>query len=241
VYYSARAIARLGADAHVAAACAAEDRDELLPPLEAFGLPVRWYASSVTTAYSFHYEGDRRLMRQEAVGDPWTPARAVEAVADSEWVDVCGLARTDFPEETLSALAEGGRRILVDAHGLVRSAELGPLRTDREIGGALRHVTILKLNDEEARTLAGSTDPEQLRSVGVPEVLLTLGSHGSVVITAQLAERVAAVHVEGPIDPTGAGDTFSATYLAKRADGADPVEAARAAAEAVSSFLAEPS
>jgi sugar/nucleoside kinase (ribokinase family) len=102
-------------------------------------------------------------------------------------------------------------------------------------------VTILKLNDEEARTLAGSTDPEQLRSVGVPEVLLTLGSHGSVVITAQLAERVAAVHVEGPIDPTGAGDTFSATYLAKRADGADPVEAARAAAEAVSSFLAEPS
>ena len=40
VFYAARALARLGADAHVEAACSVEHRAELVPPLEAFGLPT---------------------------------------------------------------------------------------------------------------------------------------------------------------------------------------------------------
>jgi sugar/nucleoside kinase (ribokinase family) len=48
---------------------------------------------------------------------------------------------------------------------------------------------------------------------------------------------VPAVEADGPIDPTGAGDTFAATYLSGRAAGAEPVEAARMAAEAVSAFF----
>jgi sugar/nucleoside kinase (ribokinase family) len=57
-------------------------------------------------------------------------------------------------------------------------------------------------------------------------------------VTPERLERVPAVPVDGEIDPTGAGDTYSATYLVRRAAGADPVEAARAAAETVSAFLA---
>ena len=40
VFYATRALARLGADAHVEASCSAEHRPALVPPLEAFGLPV---------------------------------------------------------------------------------------------------------------------------------------------------------------------------------------------------------
>lgn len=239
VFYAARALARLGADARIAASCAAADREALLPPLEALGLPVAWYPSSETTAYSYHYEGDRRIMWQEAVGDPWARARAVEAVGDAAWVNVCALVRTDFSPETLEALAEGGRRILVDAQGLVRTPTLGPLRTDAEVGEALRHVTILKLNDEEAETFVGSAEPERLRSLGVPEVVLTLGSGGSWVITPELMEYVEAVEVEGPVDPTGAGDTFSMTYLVQRTGGAEPVEAGREATKTAAAFLRE--
>lgn len=240
VFYAARALARLGANARVSAACAAEHRAELVPPLESFGLPVTWYESTATTAYSFHYEGDRRIMRQDAVGDAWSPAQSLEAVGDAGWVDVGALVRTEFPPETLSALAAGGRRLLVDAQGLVRRPDLGDLRTDGEIGDVLRHVAILKLNDEEAGTLVGSAEPERLRALDVPEVLLTLGSKGSYVVTATLIERVPTHDVEGPVDPTGAGDTFSATYLTRRTEGADPVEAARAAAETVAELLATP-
>ncbi|HEU4970675.1 MAG TPA: hypothetical protein VFT35_01905, partial [Gaiellaceae bacterium] len=42
VFWSTRALARLGADAVVSAACAAEDRELLVPALEAFGFPVTW-------------------------------------------------------------------------------------------------------------------------------------------------------------------------------------------------------
>jgi sugar/nucleoside kinase (ribokinase family) len=238
VLYSAQALARIGADASVAAACAAEDRPDLLPALEAFGLPTAWFESTVTTAYSFRYEGDKRIMRQEAVGDPWSREQAIQAAGEAEWIHVGALVRTDFPEDVLAVLAEGGRSLLVDAQGLVRRADLGPLRTDGEVGDVLRHVQILKLNDEEAETLVGSARPESLASLGIPEVILTLGSHGSYVITPTVVEHVSAEAVVGHVDPTGAGDTFSATYLTRRSEGAEPVEAARAATEKVAEFLA---
>ena len=237
VFYAARALARLGSAAVVEASCSAADREELLPLLEAFGVPVAWHESSATAEYSFHYEGDRRIMTQDAVGDPWTPEQAVAALGDAAWINVCALTRTDFLPETLAAIAAEGRHVLIDAQGLVRTSSLGPLRTDGDIGDALRHVGILKLNDEEAETLVGSAEPERLHALDVPEVILTLGSQGSFVVTPGLVERIEAVRVDGPVDPTGAGDTFSVTYLAQRVAGAAPVEAARVASETVSTLL----
>ena len=242
IFWSTRALARLGADANVHASCSARDRAALLPPLEAFGLPVTWHESSTTTEYRFHYEGDRRIMWQEAVGDPWSVERSVEAAGDATWVNVCALTRTDFPPETLAALAAaGGRRLLVDAQGLVRTASLGPLQRDEHIGDVLGHIEVLKLNDDEAKVLVGSAEPERLRALGVPEVVLTLGSRGAWVVTPELMEHVPPVPVEGEVDPTGAGDTYSVTYVVQRAAGAEPVEAARAAAATVSALLDKPS
>jgi sugar/nucleoside kinase (ribokinase family) len=237
VFWSTRALARLGASAAVTAACSAEDRPELLPPLEAFGLPVTWCESSSTTAYSFHYEGDRRIMRVEAIGDPWAPEQAVAAAGGARWVDACALMQTDFPSETLAALTEEAE-LLLDAHGLVRSPVLGPLQTDANVGDMLRHVDILKLNDEEAETLVGSAEPHRMRDLGVPEVILTFGSKGAWVVTPSLVEHIPAIPIDDPVDPTGAGDTYSVTYLVQRAAGADPVEAARVAAATVSPMLA---
>jgi sugar/nucleoside kinase (ribokinase family) len=237
VFYSARALARIGADARVTASCAAADRADLVPPLEAFGLPVTWVESETTTAYSFHYEGDRRIMSQDAVGEPWTAEQAVGAAGDAAWIHVGALTRSDFPPDVLEALADGGRTLLVDAQGLVRTAALGALKTDGEVGDALRHVAILKLNDEESETLVGTAEPEALRSLGVPEVILTLGSKGSVVITPDAIEHVPARVVIGPVDPTGAGDTFSAAYLTARASGIAPLEAANRATITVAAFL----
>jgi sugar/nucleoside kinase (ribokinase family) len=237
VFYATRALARLGADAHAHASCSAEDRRALMGPLEGFGLPVGWHESSVTTGFSFHYDGDRRIMWLDAVGDPWAPAQAVAAAADADWVDVCALTRTDFPAETLAALASDGRRLLVDLQGLVRTATVGPLHADADIGDVLHHVEILKLNDEEAQIVVGSAEPDRLRGLGVAEVLLTLGSQGAWVVTPRVAEHVPAVPIEGDVDPTGAGDTYSVAYLVRRNAGAEPAEAARGAAETVAELL----
>ena len=237
VFYAARALAHLAPNAHVAASCSAAHREELLPALEGLGLPVRWYESSETTQYSFEYEGEERIMRQTAVGDPWSAAQAVEAVRDARWVHVGALTRTDFPEETLAALASQGRTLLVDAQGLVRRPTLGPLEMDADVGAVLAYVTILKLNEEETEPLVGSTAPEDLRALGVPEILLTLGSRGSLVVTSEGIEHVDAHEVPDARDPTGAGDTFAAAYLAARAFGEDPVAAAHEATAAAANLL----
>jgi sugar/nucleoside kinase (ribokinase family) len=237
VLYAARALARVGDGAHIGAACADVDRSLFAPALEDLRLPVTWYTSSATAAYSFEYDGDRRLMRQDAVGDPWGVEQALEAVADAEWVHVGALVRTDFPAGTLAALARGGRTVLVDGQGLLRTPELGPLRLDRDAADALRYISILKLDEEEAQALAGGAEPELLRSLGVPEVLLTLGSRGSVVITDRAVDRLPAAPVGETVDPTGAGDAFAAVYLRARAEGDDPVTAATRATDLVAELL----
>ena len=242
VYYGARAAARIGADTAIATRCAAEDRDSLLSQLEGFGLPVTWSPGSVTAAFAFSYVGDHREMEVEAVGDPWTPAD-VEGWAgvalDTEWVHVGALLRSDFPAETLAALAAGGRRLLVDAQGLVRVGAVGPLRCDGDIDRRLlQHLAVLKLSEEESEILAGGTDPDALRSLGVPEVLLTLGSTGSLVVAGGIEERIEVTPITADVDPTGAGDTYALAYLHARARGQEPIEAARAASAVVAAILA---
>jgi sugar/nucleoside kinase (ribokinase family) len=241
-YYAARAFAHVGAAARVVARCGADDAARLVHALESFGLQVTFRPGSRTTEFRFHYEGDHRVMEVAEVGDPWTPADVREwvsdALDDAQWVHVGALLRGDFSLESLEALAPG-RRLLLDGQGLVRRAVVGPLQRDAEVDARIfRALDVLKLNEDEATILAGGLEPEQLRALGVPEVLLTLGSAGAVVVTPGLAERIPPVRLDAVIDPTGAGDSFSAGYLSARAKGADPVEAARAAGVVAAEILA---
>ena len=240
-YYAARALGMLGRRAALAVRCSREDRAALLPPLVALGLPVAWRAMAETTTFSFHYEGERRLMRVEAVGDPWTveDARgwAREAMGRADWVHAAPLLRSDFSPATLGELARG-RRVSFDGQGLVRRPEVGPLRLDADFDpGLLRHVSILKLAEEEARVLIGELDEASLGELGVAEVVVTLGSRGSLVLAGGRLERVTARPVKGRVDPTGAGDAFAAAYLAGRAGGQSPVASARRATALVGGLL----
>jgi sugar/nucleoside kinase (ribokinase family) len=79
-------------------------------------------------------------------------------------------------------------------------------------------------------------DDRSLGSLGVPEIVVTLGRRGAVVYADGLAEHVRARPVEG-IDPTGAGDEFIAAYLSYRRRGHGPPSAARCANDAVAALL----
>jgi sugar/nucleoside kinase (ribokinase family) len=234
VYYAARALSAIGAEAHVVARCGAGDVEDLVPPLRSFGVPVTLRAGERTTAFTFHYEGDHRVMHVDDIGDPWTVEDAsgwvAEAIRDAEWIQVGALLRTDFPSATLSALAAGGRKLLLDAQGLVRLGRIGPLERNADVDRRiLRSLAVLKLNEDEAHILAGGVRPDLLRTLGVPEIVLTLGSAGAVLVTDSHSERIEHVPLVGVIDPTGAGDSFSAAYVSARVLGATPVEAARSA------------
>ena len=240
-YYAARSLRLLSRRAALAVRCSRDDRAAFLPKLAALGIPVTWRACSTTTAFSFHYEGEARSMRVEAVGDPWTPEDVRgwvrDALGRADWVHAAPLLRSDFPAETLAELARD-RRVSFDGQGLVRRPEVGPLQLDAEYDSdVLRSISILKLAEEEAQVLVGEVDEASLASLGVPEVVVTLGSRGSLVLAEGRLERVAARPAKDRVDPTGAGDAFAAAYLAGRAGGHPPLASARRATALVSELL----
>lgn len=245
VWYCARALREINAEADVVLVCrsAPEDYDALVPGLEEFGFPVHWRSAERTTRFSFHYERERRIMQIDALADPWTPADirgwVGEIIGDTPWVLVGALTRGDFPLETMTALTARGHRLIVDAQGLVRHGHVGPLRSDGAIDRAvLGHITALKLNDEEADQLCGGIDEASLRTLGIPEIVLTLGSEGALILSEEITTHVDAVPIEGPIDPTGAGDSFLLAYAVARQRGSDPNEAGLIASRFVSTIIA---
>jgi sugar/nucleoside kinase (ribokinase family) len=240
-FYATRALRVIGTRARVVTRCAEADRRTLLGRVVALGVPVAWEPGEHTAAFTIDYQGEHRTMNVDALGAPWTPADARgwagRGLGRAEWVLVGAVTRSDFPAETLAVLSRG-RRLLLDAQGLVRPGRTGPLQPDADFDPeVLRHISMLKVSDEEAETLVGGVDEAALRELGVPEILVTFGSRGSLVLTRDRSERIIVRAVEDA-DPTGAGDAFAAGYIAARAGGHSPTSAARRASALVCDLLA---
>ena len=226
-YHGARALQRLRVPARIITRCATADRAALLPPIIRLGTPVRYVAGETTASFSISYEGDRRTMSVDALGDTWRPHDVPEL--RSRWIHIAALSRVEWPAATLAGLARR-HRVSFDGQGLVRPAATGPLVLDGDFDrDLLRHIWVLKLADEEAAVVG---DIDALR---VKEVLVTHGSRGSTVYCGGAHEFVPAHAVDR--DPTGAGDAFMAAYIVGRNAGFAPVGAARRATAVVASLL----
>ena len=70
-YHGGRALRLLGGRGRIVAKCGRVDRRELLPRLVALGLPVTVWSGEATHTFSLRYDGERRQMSVESVGDPW--------------------------------------------------------------------------------------------------------------------------------------------------------------------------
>jgi len=217
-WHASRALRALGVDARIVAKCGEPEAIEFTRHLETLDLPFDLVVGGRTTEFSFTYDADGvRTMAVDEVGDPWLPN---ELTLDGlDWLYIAPLLR----DELDLAVVADGRTVLLDAHGLVRVRAPGALRLDGDFDrGVLAHVSMLKAADEEA---------EVIGAVDVPELIVTHGARGA---------TVNGVHVYAEAvdkDPTGAGDMFGAAYLVSRAEGADPVDAARRAAALVSDLL----
>ena len=77
-YHGARALRRLRVPARIVARCAVADKESLLPQLVRLGTPVRYVPGVSTPAFAFTYDGDRRTMSMDAIGDTWLPADVPE-------------------------------------------------------------------------------------------------------------------------------------------------------------------
>ena len=116
----------------------------------------------------------------------------------------------------------GARRIAVSASIIEQIAQ--EKETLRQI---LAQADLVFLNETEAAGIFGS--PEQARGRAGQTLFITLGANGARVVQGEWHTAVPAAPA-AELDPTGAGDTFCGAVLARLAQGAHPVMAARAAA-----------
>lgn len=232
-YHAARALRLLGGNSRIVARCAQADRRSLVGPLAALGVPFDWLPAPSTATFELRYTGQERELTVADPGAPWG-VEDVRAVGRADWVQVGALTRDDFTADVLAALARNSR-LALDGQALVRPAAAGPLVLDADFDpGVLRHLTVLKLNEEEVATLGGET---RVAELGVPEVLITRGSApGALVLTHGVHEQIL-VRPVAVTDPTGAGDAFLAAYVWARAAGHRPGSAARTAATTAARVL----
>jgi sugar/nucleoside kinase (ribokinase family) len=234
-YHCGLALRLLERPSRIVAKCAPADRALVVPLLAALGVPLTVVDGRETASFALSYDGEARRTELLAVGDAWSP-EDVGAIDGIEWVHVAPLARTDFPPAALTALARG-RRVSYDGQGLVRVPEPGPVRLDDGFDRSLlEHISFLKLAQEEAAAILPDPEDDAVFALGVPEVVITLGSHGSVVYADGCSVHVPCHPILG-VDLTGCGDAYAVGYLAARSDGLSPVAAARRATALVALLL----
>ena len=234
------ALEAAGGPGRIVAMGAQEDHALFDPLRERFGDMVTILPSDRTSGFRLDYDDvDHRHMSVDAIGPVWGRAEVEAADPNTTWVHLAPLLRTDFPAETLALLSERGHLVAYDGQGLVRADQLGPLIEDRHFpADLLTHLDVLKLAEDEAVVVAdGKFDAGVAARLGVPEIVVTYGSEGCDIYTDGAVTRVPAAWRVLGVQTTGAGDMFTAYYVANRAAGAVPARAAELASELVAREL----
>ena len=136
----------------------------------------------------------------------------------------------DFSLDVVKYLSTKGI-LAVDAQGYlreVRGEKVYPIDWTDKVE-ALKYIDILKVNEHEMEVLTGQTDIKQaalqLAEWGVKEVLITLGSLGSIIYAEGTFHKIPAYPPKDIVDATGCGDTYATGYLYMRNKGASYEEA----------------
>lgn len=194
------------------------------------GLNVEIIPSKKTVYFenSYGINQNNRTQRVLAKADPFTVEKIQHI--EAKIFHLGSLLSDDFSLDVIKYLSKKGI-LSVDAQGYlreVRGENVYPIAWC-EKKEALKYVHILKVNEHEAKVLTGLDDYQaaarQLAEWGVKEVLLTLGSEGSIIYAENSFYYIPAYPPKEVVDATGCGDTYMLGYLYMRNKGVSYEEA----------------
>ncbi len=199
------------------------------------GIDTICYPSRHTVYFENKYGGDsnKRTQRVLAKADPFTieEMRPLEAKV----FHLGSLLADDFSPEVVKYLSAKGR-VSIDAQGYLRHVvgeQVVPVdwKDKEEI---LSCTDFLKLNEHEMEVITHSRNPRTvamtLAEYGVREIIITLGSYGSLIYAEGRFFEIPAYKPAEVVDATGCGDTYSTGYLYCRMQGMGYEESGRFAA-----------
>jgi sugar/nucleoside kinase (ribokinase family) len=214
----------------------AEKEMYIVSDLRAKGIEVKVLPSAYTVCFENIYteNQDHRTQRVSQKADPFTIAEL--AHIEAKYFHLGPLLADDIPVELIRTLSERGR-VSLDVQGYLREVcgiHVCPIdwAAKKE---ALQYIDVLKANESEMLVLTGESDVRRSAQVifdwGVKEVVITLGSKGSVIFNGHRFYTIPAyTPVTSVVDATGCGDTYMAGYLYQRIKGAQWQEAGEFAA-----------
>ena len=203
--------------------------------IKQLGLDVICYPSRHTVYFENKYgaNSDNRTQRVLAKADPFTVEEMKPLQA--RIFHLGSLLNDDFSAEVVEFLSEKGL-ISIDVQGYlreVRDEEVHAISWE-EKEKILKHTDMLKLNEHEMKVITNSDNPrtvaEKIATMGVKEVIITLGSYGAVIYADRKFYEIDAYKPREIVDATGCGDTFSTGYLYWRVQGMGYEEAGKFAA-----------
>lgn len=233
-FYFSKAVHQMPVDYHLITALAKEEK-RFIEEMKNDGISITDYEIPYTIHFENSYPENRDYREQRVLQQaiPFTKEQLLSVKAGCYHLGP--LMAGDIPPEHIPALAQFGK-VSLDVQGYLRSLQgqkVIPVdwSTKKEV---LPHVHFLKANEAEMEKLTGLTDVDEaamlLNSWGVKEVIITLGSRGSVIYTDNRFFRIPAYQPQAVVDATGCGDTYMAGYLFKRLQHVSPDEAGRFAA-----------
>jgi sugar/nucleoside kinase (ribokinase family) len=241
-YYFSLAFKSLGGDVEVLTKLAKKDLG-LLKELKEASIPTLVKESATTTIFENIYETlDRRVQRVKAIAEPFNLEELRSLKADL--FHLGPLTQAEVPPAVLFHLAKIAP-LSLDVQGYLRK-----VRGEKVIQTSwnwkdegLAKVSIVKLDEREARILSGERElkraARRIASWGPQEILITLGSKGSLIYHDGRLCSIPAYPPSRIVDPTGCGDTYVAGYLFKRLKGAPLEEAGKFAAGVASLKLTQ--
>ncbi|WP_153799216.1 PfkB family carbohydrate kinase [Foetidibacter luteolus] len=202
----------------------AQKEMSIVSALAAKGVAVQALPSRHTVYFENIYPEnmDHRIQRVTQKADAFSVSQLQHTQA--KIFHLGPLLADDMPVELIRHLAGIGK-VSLDVQGYLRKVENQdvvaidwPAKKE-----ALQYVDVLKANEYEMEVLTGYSSVRQaameLFSWGVKEVVITLGSKGSVIYNGDDFFHIPAYIPSSVVDATGCGDTYMAGYLYRRIKG----------------------
>ena len=209
-----------------------QESQEEVDHLRQMNIDVLSYSSPHSVFFENHYglNSNQRTQRVLAKAAPFT-IEEMEPLA-AEVFHLGSLLADDFSPEIVKFLAQKGC-ISIDVQGYLREVRGEKVYAVdwKDMDAVLPYIDIVKLNEHEMYAIMHTNDPkivaEKLASYGVREVIITLGSYGSLIYADKTCYEIPAYTPRKIVDATGCGDTYSTGYLYMRSQGATFQEAGR--------------
>ena len=212
-----------------------QDSMDEVEKMRSAGIDVKCYHSEHTVYFENKYgsNSNNRTQRVLAKADPFT----IDEMRDLEAkvFHLGSLLDDDFSPEVVKYLSTKGF-ISIDVQGYLREVRGdGVFSVDwRDKEEILECTDILKLNEHEMEVISNLKNPRsvalKLAETGVREVIITLGSYGSLIYADHKFYEIPAYKPAEVVDATGCGDTYSTGYLYCRSQGMDYAESGKFAA-----------